>query len=716
MTSKYWVGGFFIDPSRNQITQNSQSQTIAPKALAVLTYLAEYQGHVVSQDELLTKIWPDTAVTPNTLQRCIAQLRKALGDDGKNQQYIKTHAKKGYSLECDVRWHSTTVKADIRNTEKSGHVEPDPNDTPNKAQTTNNRSFSIKALFLPALFFLVFLVYRYHFSNQTSQIVFKEFRSLTATDDKEFDASYSPDGQYIVFHRYLENYCINKLCAKHLDTKKEYLLTEEWANYGGHSFSKDGKHLVFLKSEACNESSNQNTCYQLMSLAFEKALDHPQVPRVLLQCQNSEVRKPVWLNDATISLMQRESKRWKLVNYSITENKSTDFYAPTDGNLIDYAYSAKDERFAVIRAQEDGHQRIEILMPDGKIQSSQLIDFPEGTPKFRSVYPTFFPLNHQLIFCTGRQLFTLSFDGKINKISLPFADKMFLPRFHPNGTKVLLIKGPLDSDIVRIERQGLPKTDTSAGPDLEIAWKYSTFERSNLGEDHARFQPEGELVAFWSDRSGDEQIWISDGNGPQQLTHFPMDTYIRGLDWSADGTSLMVNANHVLTKVNLDSTHQAFQFEYPVVHLFQWDSRNNKALVLARIKGIVKLAEFNLTSLQIQVISDRIIKWAQKAENGSFIFQDQLGKFWQSGPIEAQLIQPLKGQAGNPGPFVVRHNTLYSTNSSDQLWSFNLNEGHFEILGDIENGGYLSDVSQTHFLMTIQVSARKEVVELTLED
>ena len=105
MSLRYRVGDFFVDPSRNQITLNEQPQTIPPKALAVLTYLARNPGKVVSQNELLDNIWPDTVVTPNTLQRSIAQLRKAFGDDRKSQAYIKTHAKQGYSLECEVSWH-----------------------------------------------------------------------------------------------------------------------------------------------------------------------------------------------------------------------------------------------------------------------------------------------------------------------------------------------------------------------------------------------------------------------------------------------------------------------------------------------------------------------------------------------------------------------------------------------------------------------------------
>ena len=111
MAIQYWVGDFFVDLSRNQVTQKQQSQTIAPKALAVLTYLAQNQGRVVSYDELFDKVWPDTIVTPNTLQRSIAQLRKVLGEDSKVQSYIKTHAKQGYSLECVPEMESSGREA-----------------------------------------------------------------------------------------------------------------------------------------------------------------------------------------------------------------------------------------------------------------------------------------------------------------------------------------------------------------------------------------------------------------------------------------------------------------------------------------------------------------------------------------------------------------------------------------------------------------------------
>lgn len=48
------------------------------KSLAVLRYLAEHPGRLVTKDELLEAVWPDTYVTDGVLKVCVAELRKAL--------------------------------------------------------------------------------------------------------------------------------------------------------------------------------------------------------------------------------------------------------------------------------------------------------------------------------------------------------------------------------------------------------------------------------------------------------------------------------------------------------------------------------------------------------------------------------------------------------------------------------------------------------------
>ena len=167
----------------------------------------------------------------------------------------------------------------------------------------------------------------------------------------------------------------------------------------------------------------------------------------MLRCQNTDIKDPKWIDNNNIVLLQKTSNRWKLINYSIDENKSTDLYDLKDGNLINFDYSVSDDLIAVSSIYGDGQHYIEMLKPDGRILSSHKIDRPQELSKYRLIFPSFDPLSKQLIFSTGRQLFTLSYEGKVTKINLPFADRMVNPKFHPDGKRLLLIKGPYDKDI-----------------------------------------------------------------------------------------------------------------------------------------------------------------------------------------------------------------------------------------------------------------------------
>src|SRR5271165_2441082 len=48
---------------------------LTPKAFAVLRYLVDHAGRLVTQDELLGAVWPDTHVQPEVLKRHIFEIR-----------------------------------------------------------------------------------------------------------------------------------------------------------------------------------------------------------------------------------------------------------------------------------------------------------------------------------------------------------------------------------------------------------------------------------------------------------------------------------------------------------------------------------------------------------------------------------------------------------------------------------------------------------------
>jgi len=77
--------------------------TLTPKAYAVLCYLLEHAGRLVSQEELLEAVWPDTFIQPEVLKYQIADIRSVLGDNPKKPLFIETLPRRGYRFVGAVR-------------------------------------------------------------------------------------------------------------------------------------------------------------------------------------------------------------------------------------------------------------------------------------------------------------------------------------------------------------------------------------------------------------------------------------------------------------------------------------------------------------------------------------------------------------------------------------------------------------------------------------
>ena len=97
------IGDWWIDPAANEVTSGSESARIEPKAMQVLTVLADHRGQVVSREELLSKVWPGVIVGDEALTQTIIKLRKALGDSSRSPRYIETISKRGYRLVAAVQ-------------------------------------------------------------------------------------------------------------------------------------------------------------------------------------------------------------------------------------------------------------------------------------------------------------------------------------------------------------------------------------------------------------------------------------------------------------------------------------------------------------------------------------------------------------------------------------------------------------------------------------
>ncbi|HSE15772.1 MAG TPA: winged helix-turn-helix domain-containing protein [Pyrinomonadaceae bacterium] len=98
----YEFGPFRLDPSAPFLWREGRTVTLTPKALETLVVLVKHGGHVVSREELIEAVWPDTVVEENNLSVNVSMLRKALGEGEDGEKYIETVPRRGYRFTATV--------------------------------------------------------------------------------------------------------------------------------------------------------------------------------------------------------------------------------------------------------------------------------------------------------------------------------------------------------------------------------------------------------------------------------------------------------------------------------------------------------------------------------------------------------------------------------------------------------------------------------------
>lgn len=96
------VGDVEIDALQVCVRRGGQERHLRHQTFDVLLYLLEQRHRLVTKDELIEAVWGDTIVTENALVQCIAEIRRALGDDPHHPRFIKTFSKAGYRFIGEV--------------------------------------------------------------------------------------------------------------------------------------------------------------------------------------------------------------------------------------------------------------------------------------------------------------------------------------------------------------------------------------------------------------------------------------------------------------------------------------------------------------------------------------------------------------------------------------------------------------------------------------
>ena len=94
-------GTYELDEARGELRREGRPVAIQPKPLALLSLLLRERERVVPADELLHTLWPDTVVTPGSLNRAVSHARRAIGDTHRGR-LIKSISRRGYRFSGEV--------------------------------------------------------------------------------------------------------------------------------------------------------------------------------------------------------------------------------------------------------------------------------------------------------------------------------------------------------------------------------------------------------------------------------------------------------------------------------------------------------------------------------------------------------------------------------------------------------------------------------------
>ncbi|WP_435204465.1 winged helix-turn-helix domain-containing tetratricopeptide repeat protein [Tateyamaria sp. 1078] len=111
------------------VTASGDEVLLRSQSALVLRHLVDHLGQLTPRDDLIAEVWPDVAVTDDSLTQCISDIRRAIGDT--KREILKTVPKRGYML------HGEAV-APVSPAPTAGPLQALPGDAPASARRVSD--------------------------------------------------------------------------------------------------------------------------------------------------------------------------------------------------------------------------------------------------------------------------------------------------------------------------------------------------------------------------------------------------------------------------------------------------------------------------------------------------------------------------------------------------------------------------------------------------
>lgn len=485
----YYVGGWLVEPSLNQISKKGIVKKLEPQLMQVLDLLASRPGWVITKEQLKGTIWADVIITENVITRAISSLRKLLGDDPNDPKYIVTISKTGYRLIAKVK----------------------------NRKTRSSETFTIRLARKPVIvsvgLLILILLGAFAIRNALTTTVSKPaYHPLAIANhlNTEYWPAISPDGRFVAYGWKGTADKNWDIYAKLVGTETVLKLTDSRASELRAKWSADGNYIYYLRYEAGS------------STIYKKPVTGGSEIRVLEAPKHSFGDFDVSPDGKWISFNDRPAKEEPLAIQLISlETGQVRFFdGPTSGfnGDIHPRFSPDGSKIAFIREKNSTSMYLYVI---------DLLDSMIEQVSFDPVSINGFDWSKNgdaIVYSSDRsglyKLWELNLETNTSTVLQSGDYQMVMPRVAQTG-RIVYSKM---KDNVNIWSYHLE--NKTAEP-----W-FATNEL-NL---NASFSPDGSRACFTKQKDGRFEVWTSDVQGTNAIpiTQF-IGQYLTAPRWSSDG-------------------------------------------------------------------------------------------------------------------------------------------------------------------------------------
>lgn len=701
------LDGYIVDFQKQTVSRAGHVVQLQSKILQVLACLISAQSQLVTIEKLMSQVWGNTIVTPNTLQRCIAQLRKAFDDNSQTQRLIKTYPRRGYALllkpePCDgvdtSQSHAATYHAAKTSPSDVALASP-------QRRLTHTARYYHRLLTPLALLLCVSIAGTWYQTAQTVQrsnhnktpLQFSLHNRLTATAAHEQLAVYAPDGNWIAFSRF-ESFCHGQIWLQQLSTKTEWQLSDQPQRFEALAFAPDSQRLAALSVADC-QAPQQPLCWQvqLYQLAQLNQVQQQQVG----DCDQRELSQLQWQDQQHLLMLRRSAQTGlrSLVRFDLATAQTAEIFS--DADVLSFL-SLPDGGIALLAHQGSAQTVLMRLNPQHQLIEATALRYQQWSA-FNPPTLLYLASREQLLLATAGLLFQIQPDGTLSQQQLPAGLGLNQLAPHPQQSKLLASAGGTDLDLFSWQRQSGVSQPIFHSTAFESQARIAPFAATGATD----------RIAFVSNRSGQNEVWLAEAEQVRQLSRFSDQVQINGMVWQANGHALLLNINDQLFKLSLDGQLEKIALPVRLKYLHQLTSQG-QLLIEYQHQFSEMLALFDLRTQKLQPLRAGYFDDARVDDEGSLWFTNaQFRLFRQKFALTAsEQAEPVLADLKMNALILYAGHLLLSSKDGQLLQFEQQSLRPSQVAVSLPAGSWLNDADQHRVLLGNKISIKTELVEL----